>query len=41
VRAAVPVFQPLAEPLMRLTAGIKASFDPAGVLNPGRMYAGL
>ncbi|MGU3660649.1 MULTISPECIES: FAD-binding protein [unclassified Methylobacterium] len=39
VRAAVPVFQPLAEPLMRLTAGIKAAHDPAGVLNPGRMYA--
>ncbi|KQS79971.1 2-hydroxy-acid oxidase [Methylobacterium sp. Leaf361] len=41
VRAAVPVFEPLAEPLMRLTAGIKAAHDPAGVLNPGRMYAGL
>ena len=41
VRAAVSVFEPLAEPLMRLTAGIKAAHDPAGVLNPGRMYAGL
>ena len=41
VRAAVPVFQPLAEPLMRITAGIKAAHDPAGVFNPGRMYAGL
>ncbi|WP_342110013.1 glycolate oxidase subunit GlcE [Methylobacterium sp. SI9] len=39
VRAAVPVFEPLAEPLMRLSAGIKAAHDPAGVLNPGRMYA--
>lgn len=41
LRAAVEVFQPLAGPLMRLTAGIKASFDPAGILNPGRMYAGI
>jgi glycolate oxidase FAD binding subunit len=41
VRAAVAVFEPLSEPLMRLTGGIKAAFDPAGVLNPGRMYAGV
>jgi glycolate oxidase FAD binding subunit len=41
VRAAVAVFEPLSEPLMRITAGIKAAFDPAGVLNPGRMYAGV
>ncbi|CAH1653646.1 Glycolate dehydrogenase, FAD-binding subunit GlcE [Hyphomicrobiales bacterium] len=41
VRAAVDVFQPLAEPLMRVTAGIKASFDPAGIFEPGRMYAGI
>jgi len=26
---------------MRITAGLKAAFDPAGVLNPGRMYAGV
>jgi glycolate oxidase FAD binding subunit len=26
---------------MQLTAGIKAAFDPAGILNPGRMYAGV
>lgn len=39
VRAAVPVFEPLAEPLMRVTAGIKTSFDPQGVFEPGRMYA--
>ncbi len=38
-RIAVPVFEPLAEPLMRLTAGIKAAFDPAGIFEPGRMYA--
>ena len=41
VRAAVDVFEPLPEPLMRITSGLKAAFDPAGVLNPGRMYAGV
>ena len=41
VRAAVPVFEPLAEPLMRVTQGIKAAHDPAGIFNPGRMYAGV
>src|SRR3954451_1102815 len=41
VRAAVDVFEPLSEPLMRVTAGMKAVFDPEGVLNPGRMYAGV
>ncbi|WP_232628597.1 FAD-binding protein [Methylobacterium sp. Leaf118] len=41
LRAAVPVFEPLPEALMRMTAGIKAAHDPAGIFNPGRMYAGL
>jgi glycolate oxidase FAD binding subunit len=41
VRAAIDVFQPLSEPLMRVTAGIKKSFDPAGIFEPGRMYAGI
>ncbi|HEV2558273.1 MAG TPA: FAD-binding protein [Microvirga sp.] len=41
VRAAVDVFEPPGDAIMRVTAGIKASFDPAGVLNPGRMYAGV
>jgi glycolate oxidase FAD binding subunit len=41
VRAAVAVFEPLSEPLMRVSAGIKASLDPAGIFNPGRMYAGV
>ena len=41
VRAAVPVFEPLPEPLMRISAGIKAAHDPAGIFNPGRMYAGV
>ena len=37
----VDVFEPQSEALMTLTRGIKASFDPAGILNPGRMYAGI
>lgn len=41
VRAAVDVFDPPSEPVRRLTAGIKAAFDPAGVFNPGRMWAGM
>jgi glycolate oxidase FAD binding subunit len=27
--------------LMNLHRRLKAAFDPAGILNPGRMYAGL
>ncbi len=41
VRAAVPVFQPPAPGIARLFRGMKESFDPRGVLNPGRMYADL
>ncbi len=41
VRNAVDVFQPLPEPLMALTRKLKESFDPAGILNPGRIYKGL
>jgi glycolate oxidase FAD binding subunit len=41
IRAAVPVFEPPAPPLAAITAGIKASFDPDRILNPGRMYAGV
>jgi glycolate oxidase FAD binding subunit len=41
VRAVVDVFEPLSAPLMQVTAGIKTAFDPAGILNPGRMYAGV
>jgi glycolate oxidase FAD binding subunit len=40
LRAAVPVFEPLDAPLMRLTERIKAGFDPGKILNPGRMYEG-
>ena len=33
----VPVFTPLPEPLARIHAQLKREFDPAGILNPGRM----
>ena len=39
VRASVEVFQPLEPAVARLTSRLKATFDPAGILNPGRMYA--
>jgi glycolate oxidase FAD binding subunit len=35
------VFQPLPGPLDALHRRLKANFDPAGVLNPGRLYPGL
>ena len=35
------VFTTLPGPLLGLHRGLKRVFDPAGVLNPGRMYAGL
>jgi glycolate oxidase FAD binding subunit len=41
LRAQVPVFEPQAGPLAALTARVKESFDPSGVLNPGRMWAGV
>lgn len=41
IRSSVDVFEPQAEALMKLTKGIKTSFDPSGILNPGRMYAGV
>ena len=40
-RAAVPVFQPLDAGLARLSARVKDGFDPARVLNRGRMHAGM
>jgi glycolate oxidase FAD binding subunit len=41
IRAAVPVFEPQAAGVAALTRRLKESFDPRGVLSPGRMYAGV
>ena len=35
------IFQPLNKPMMALHRSLKSSFDPAGILNPGRLYPGL
>jgi glycolate oxidase FAD binding subunit len=40
LRATIDVFQPLG-PLANMTGGIKTGFDPAGIFEPGRMYAGM
>jgi glycolate oxidase FAD binding subunit len=36
-RAAVEVFEPEPAPLAAISAGLRAKFDPVGILNPGRM----
>ncbi len=41
VRSGIQVFHPLPLTKMQLVRALKKSFDPAGVLNPGRMYAGV
>jgi glycolate oxidase FAD binding subunit len=41
MRARIDVFEPQSAPLLKITAGIKASFDPDHIINPGRMYAGI
>lgn len=41
LRAAVAAFEPQAGGLAALTKRVKDAFDPAGVLNPGRMWAGV
>ena len=41
LRTAVDVLPPETEPLARITRRVKAALDPHGILNPGRMYAGL
>ena len=38
-RALLPVFQPEPAPVAALTAGLRARFDPRGLLNPGLMAA--
>ena len=35
------VFEPLAPPILELHRRLKREFDPAGLFNPGRMYADL
>lgn len=37
LRSSVPVFQPEQAPLAVLTNGLRARFDPRGILNPGLM----
>lgn len=39
VRNGIDVFQPLEHGLAQISAKLKAILDPAGILNPGRMYA--
>jgi glycolate oxidase FAD binding subunit len=41
VRAVVDVFEPEPAALAALTKRVRESFDPSGVLNAGRMWAGL
>ena len=41
VRAKVDVFPPQPAPLAALTQRVRKGFDPQGVLNPGRMWAGM
>jgi glycolate oxidase FAD binding subunit len=41
IRAKVAVFDPQAEGVAALTRRVKDSFDPKGILNSGRMWAGV
>jgi glycolate oxidase FAD binding subunit len=41
LRGVVRVVPDEAAPLARITRQVKAAMDPAGILNPGRLYAGL
>ena len=41
LRAAVSVFEPQDAAVAALTKRVKEGFDPKGVLNPGRMWAGV
>jgi glycolate oxidase FAD binding subunit len=41
IRRRVPVFEPQPAPLIDLTRKLKHAFDPAGILNPGRMYGDM
>lgn len=41
LRGSVRVVPDEAAPMARITRDVKAAMDPAGILNPGRLYAGL
>lgn len=41
IRAKVAVFDPQTDGVAALTRRVKDSFDPKGILNPGRMWAGV
>ncbi|HTW26725.1 MAG TPA: FAD-binding protein, partial [Acetobacteraceae bacterium] len=41
LRAGLDVVPPEPAPLAAITSRVKAAFDPRGILNPGRLYAGL
>ena len=41
LRGSVRVVPDEPAPLARISREVKASMDPAGILNPGRFYAGL
>jgi glycolate oxidase FAD binding subunit len=41
LRASVDVFEPQNQVLANLSKRVKEGFDPKGVLNPGRMWAGV
>ncbi len=41
LRAVVEVVPPEPAPLARITRRVKAALDPHGILNPGRIYAGV
>jgi glycolate oxidase FAD binding subunit len=41
LRASVAVIPEEAPALAKITRAVKAAFDPKGILNPGRMYAGV
>ena len=40
-RQAADVFMPMSAAVTNITRGIKRSFDPRGIFNPGHMYEGI